>query len=205
MKEGERNVYYFRVCKTLNKLGQYRDVSTTSFEPKPFGAIMNQECTRYYDAYSFAVNKEILLYTDGITQDINLNDCVFSYVVKGYKNIKRNDRIHTLILEGCWPNGVDFSFPFSLHIDMDELPAIIYAMVILSETKDVDRATNLWGIIRQEYYMGTARRLQLIMDGEAFFKGIIEKYPFMTQVVKDGLDFHIGKVKEDIQTLEFLK
>lgn len=205
-KEGDKVMRTFSVSKTLNKIVQLEENSIAALNGKPFGASMIEECIRYYDTYSLDTKREIILYTNGVKRDIQLNDSLFSYIVKGSESYtKTYGDIHRLEIQGCFPKDNEFSFSFRIQGDMKELPSIIYAMIILSETKNIDKAAYYWGIINRDYYMQTSTRLQLIMDGEIFFKKILENYPFMTQTVKDGLSFHIEKAKEEVQALKFLK
>ena len=89
---------------------------------------------------------------------------------------------------------------------MDELVAIVYAMIIVAESKNLEKASEMWQIIKPEYFTrNAAQRLQRVIAGEEFFKNIREKYPFMTQVFKDGLNYQIEEAKKEINNLDFLK
>ena len=149
----------------------------------------------------------IELYLDEKKQDIEINNCTFSFLVTGNESRTNSSGYrHELTLRGCWEDGNEFEFEFSLVNDMDELVAIVYAMIIVAESKNLEKASEMWQIIRPEYFTrNAAQRLQRVIAGEEFFKNIREKYPFMTQVFKDGLNYQIEEAKKEINNLDFLK
>lgn len=205
--EGEQEIFFYSVQKSLKKIIQNKESNLTSLNNVRFGGKITTLCTRYWNDFSLDTSKEIELWDNGSRQDISVNGCLFSYLVKGYEG-RTNSRgySHSLTIKGCWPNDEEFSFDISIPYDMEELVAIAYAIIILSEAKDIEKASALWKIIiKQNYFSNPAQRLQFIIDGEALSKSIIEKYPFMTFALREGLKYQVEKAKEEISNLEFLK
>lgn len=204
--EGDQEIEFFSVSKSLQKIIQTRENGLSALSSVQFGGKITTICTRYWNDFSLDTSKEIELWVGGKKQDISLGDCPFSYHLDGYEN-RTNSRgySHGLTIQGCWPNDDEFSFQFRIPAYMDELVAIAYVMIILSKTKDINQASKIWSIIIKDPYVGNAaKRLQLIIEGEDFSKNIIGEYPFMRQVLKDGLSFHIDKAKEEIAKLGLL-
>ena len=76
----------------------------------------------------------------------------------------------------------------------------------MAETSSLSDAHEIWDLISQKNYISDpSKRLHLIINGENFSKKVLEKYPFMTQVLKNALNFHIEKAKEELDKLPFLK
>ena len=206
LSEGQKDTRFYTICKTLNKLVQQEIPENLSFS-KDFCGKITVERTRYWNDFSWDDSLEIILFTNGNTKDINVNDCLFSYIIKGHEGRTNSyGYSHGLTIKGCWPNNEEFSFQFSISSNMDNLTAIIYAIIILSETKDLNVSSNLWRIISQAYYSkNVGERLQLILESKDSLSRISEKYPFMNRIIKDGLNYQIERVKEEINNLDFLK
>lgn len=205
--EGEQEIFFYSVQKSLKKIIQNKESNLTSLNNVRFGGKITTLCTRYWSDFSLDTSKEIELWNNGSRQDIIVNDCLFSYLVKGYESwTNSRGHSHNLNIKGCWPNDEEFSFDISIPYDIEELVAIVYAIIIISETKDFEKASALWKlIIKQDYFSNPAQRLQFIIDGETLSKRIIEKHPFMTSVLREGLKYQVEKAKEEISNLEFLK
>lgn len=205
--EGTQNVEIMSVSRSLNKLIQIRVYSSNDLLNVKFGGKITTVCTRYYADYSFDYSKEIELWYNGKRRDLVFNDCHFSFHVKGYeKNTRNTEYVHSLTLTGCWPNGEEFTFDILLPKENEELVYVAYAIIILGETKNIEKAQNIWKIIRKTPYVGNAAdRLQLVIEGENFAKSILRKHHFMTQVLKSGLQYHLQIVQEELGKLDFLK
>ena len=205
-KEGDTEVLFASVSKSLKRIIQIPETEEGLKKAKFAGKISNR-CTRYWNDFSFDFYQNIELYLDEKKQDIEINNCTFSFLVKGNESRTNSSGYrHELTLRGCWEDGNEFEFEFSLVYDMDELVAIVYAMIIVAESKNLEKASEMWQIIKPEYFTrNAAQRLQRVIAGEEFFKNIREKYPFMTQVFKDGLNYQIEEAKKEINNLDFLK
>lgn len=206
-KEGAQGIEYLSISKSINKIIEIKEPGASALYSSKFGGKITTVCTRYYDDYSFDTSKEIELWTDGTRKDISLNDCLFSYLVKGSERLtKSSGYSFYLTIEGCWSNNEEFSFFFSLSRYMDVLISIIFAIIIISETKDLDKSRSIMKIICTECYCSNpADRLKMIIEGEECSKKILEKYPFMVSLYKSGLRYQIEKAKEEISNLKFLK
>lgn len=205
-KEGDTEVLFASVSKSLKRIIQIPETEGGLKKAKFAGKISNC-CTRYWNDFSFDFYQNIELYLDEKKQDIEINNCTFSFLVTGNESRTNSSGYrHELTLRGCWEDGNEFEFEFSLVNDMDELVAIVYAMIIVAESKNLEKASEMWQIIKPEYFTrNAAQRLQRVIAGEEFFKNIREKYPFMTQVFKDGLNYQIEEAKKEINNLDFLK
>lgn len=205
--EGAQEIEFLSVSKSLKKIIEIKESGASALTSVKFGGKITTVCTRYWNDFSYNTSKDIEIWTDGNKKDILLNECLFSYLVKGYEG-RTNSRgyAHGLTIQGCWPNDEEFSFDFTLSSQMEELISIIYAIIILSETRSIDKSKMIWKIIKKDYCSANpAERLNLIIEGEDFSRRVLEKYPFMTSAFKSGLEFQIEKAKEEISSLQFLK
>lgn len=207
MHNENAKIEYFSVSKSLRRLIQLKELEISALSKVKFGGKITTIYTRYNSNASFDSLKEIEIWTDGYKQDIYFNGCHFSYLIKGYKNQSWSQGLyHRLTIQGRWNNDEDFCFSFTLSNQMEELISIIYAFIIISETKDIQKADIIWKVVKQEYSIDdVADRLKLIIEGEKFLKNVLNKYPFMVFCIKDGLIFQIEKFKKDISNLKFLQ
>lgn len=201
--QGDKQLSYAKVEKSLKKLIQSDCINQSALSSAIFGGQITTECTRYWNDFSLDTSFEIILFQNGSTKDIELNDFAFSFIVKGYESwTNSSGYTHEFTVVGCNPKGDEFEFRVPLIRDSGKLVCVIYAMIILSETSTLEEAHLIWNLISCCSYVDDAsKRLHLIIFGENFSKKVLEKYPFMLQVIKNGLNYHIDKVKEEISKL----
>lgn len=196
-KEGSKEVEYFVVAKSLNKLIQKTEVTSSALSYKKFGAKIITTYNRYYSDFSYAMSKEIEVWTDHSPRDISLNNCVFSYLVHGYEDrASGRPRYRSLEIQGCWPNSEEFTFQISIPYYVEELVAFIYAIIILAETQNKQKAYDMWDVISKSSFTGDREsQLQKILECQTFKNSIIAKYPFMTKILEEGLQYQLDNVK----------
>ena len=205
--QGDKHIAYYKVEKTLKKLIETDCINQSGISSSVFGGQITTECTRYWNDFSLDTSFEIKLSQNGVQKDVELNEYVFSFIVRGYESWTNSSGYsHSFTIVGCNPKGDEFEFRVPLIRETGKLVNIIYALIVLAETSSLSDAHEIWDLISQKNYISDpSKRLHLIINGENFSKKVLEKYPFMTQVLKNALNFHIEKAKDELDKLPFLK
>ena len=210
MKIGE--TLYFQVVQTLGTINVC-GTSKLDLESAEYGASILKLDANY--EYGTHFSYRIELYKKGKKQDIELNDCVFSFLIKSTWHsyttrpdvvnlnlqVKKNNEISVIQINSC-------NSPEWLSTNTNIILDIIYSMIIISETKDIEEAQNIWSsfYFRPEvssYNLGDA--ITQIISLQKPFKNIVEKYPFAKPFFEQLMKKKIKATKEALSKIDFLK
>ena len=210
MKIGE--TLYFQVVQTLGTINVC-GTSKLDLESAEYGASILKLDANY--EYGTHFSYRIELYKKGKKQDIELNDCVFSFLIKSTWHsfttrpnvvdlnlqVKKNDEISEIQIESS-------NSPEWLSKNGNVILDIIYFMIIISEIKDIEEAKKIWSsfYFRPEvssYNLGDA--ITQIISLQETFKNIVEKYPFTKPFVEQLMKKKIEATKEALSKIDFLK
>lgn len=203
---------YFQVVQTLGTINVC-GTSKSDLESADYGAsIMLLDVNHEYGTH---LSYRIELYKKGKKQDIELNDCVFSFLIKSTWHsyttrpdvvnlnlqVKKNNEISVIQINSC-------NSPEWLSTNTNIILDIIYSMIIISETKDIEEAQNIWSsfYFRPEvssYNLGDA--ITQIISLQKPFKNIVEKYPFAKPFFEQLMKKKIKATKEALSKIDFLK
>ena len=210
MEIGE--TFYFQVAQTLGTINVC-GTSKSDLASAEYGASIMKLDVNY--EYGTHLSYTIELYQKGMKQDIKLNDCIFSFLVKctwhSYRTspdcidlilqVKMNDEISDI--EVCSRN-----FPESLSKNGNIILDIIYSMILISEIKSIEKFEEIWSCFYlyptvSSYTLGDA--ITQITKFQETVKGIVEKYPFAKPFFEKLLKNKIEATKNALSEIDFLK
>lgn len=81
----------------------------------------------------------------------------------------------------------------------------MYAIILLSYIKDVEKTEVFWEMIRAGSLSGTiGEKIDLIVEFKGLCGKIINEYPFMKLFLQKGFNEVIESIKSEIDKLTFL-
>ena len=81
----------------------------------------------------------------------------------------------------------------------------MYAIILLSYIKDVEKTEVFWKMIRTGYLSGTiGEKIDLIIEFKGLCGKVINEYPFMKLFLQKGFNKVIESFKSEIGKLSFL-
>ena len=143
---------------------------------------------------------------DGKTDNIVMDGFVISPVVKDTHFFTLSTGIHSHEFEimGETPEGQIFELRLTIS-GPEILPYIVYAIILLSYIKDVEKTEVFWEMIRTGSLSGTiGEKIDLIVEFKGLCGKIINEYPFMKLFLQKGFNEVIESIKSEIDKLTFL-
>lgn len=143
---------------------------------------------------------------DGNTDNIVMDGFVISPVVKDTHFFTLSTGIHSHEFEimGETPGGQIFELRLTIS-GPEILPYIVYAIILLSYIKDVEKTEVFWEMIRTGSLSGTiGEKIDLIVEFKGLCGKIINEYPFMKLFLQKGFNEVIESIKSEIDKLTFL-
>ena len=131
---------------------------------------------------------------------------VISPVVKDTHFFTLSTDIHSHEFEimGETPEGQIFELRLTIS-GPEILPYIVYAIILLSYIKDVEKTEVFWEMIRTGSLSGTiGEKIDLIVEFKGLCGKIINEYPFMKLFLQKGFNEVIESIKSEIDKLTFL-
>jgi hypothetical protein len=144
-----------------------------------------------YENYGLNENYHIVITHDNQQQDIIINGITFDYNV--YEKLyipNRNDKTHTYTIRGRFQDGSLFEGKFRQKIfNNDCLRCIVYAMILISELRNVQTAERYWLCVNEEslHNITPSQQLEYIQKLKELAQTTIQKYPFMEKFFQDGI------------------
>lgn len=114
-------------------------------------------------------------------------------------NVKKNDEIHNVEL-------FSKNYPEMTSQNDNIILDIIYAFILISETKDVEEAERIWKnfYVKPEVY-DAGEAISQIDSVKELFKTITEKYPFTKLFFEKLIKEKIDAAKMALSKIDFLK
>lgn len=153
----------------------------------------------------------ITLTSNGKSENIKLNGFEISNSVKDihYFQVSRDDAdTHRFIIEGRDNTGRLFESEFFIK-GREVLPAIVYAILLISKLQNVDLANQFWKALnRHEWYKNNLtieEKLKLLIQIKRFAKNTISEYPFMELFFQRGISNMVDVCKAELEEYNILK
>lgn len=165
------------------------------------------KCWQDYGQYN---ENRIILKKGDETDSIIYNGVEFHPVIKDIHFFlkSRNDSdSHVITIEGRFKDGRIFEQDFRFK-SSETLPYIVYAIIIISYSTDIDEALTTWKILNSYYPSKNVlpgEFLDVILRTRSLGNKIISDYPFMESFIQDGLKNQIDDLKHRIEDLDILK
>ena len=202
---------YFKVVQTLGTIN-ICGTSKSDLESSNHGASIIKLDEMFNERHQLITRTyQIELYTHGRKQDIDLNDCVFSYLIRC-----RWEHSYPRSLS-CFRTCVEFKgekieividTPYQILEDGYIILDIIYAFILISEMKNVEKAKDIW----DSFYINSNVSYDSVGDAitqinlvKETFKTIIKKYPFAKPFFEQLMKKKIEATKEALSKIDFLK
>lgn len=195
------DITYYKIVKTLGNL------TTTLIEEKEvplqkFGmkAIHTKESFEYGTHNYYLIE----LFHNGLFEDISSDQVTFSYIITNYT------RWYSSNWE--WHNWFTIKFKKGTNIEeiqfdcdatgdlANTLCYIIYALVLIKEINDINKVKTIYSFLFCAHVgCGTlGQRIDIYKEAKVISTNIIDKYPFMDEVIKKGLEQRLSKIKNEL-------
>lgn len=167
------------------------------------------KCWQDYGQYN---ENRILLKNKSTDDKIIVNGVEFHPIIKDihYFQLSRDDAdSHTITIEGRYRDGRLFEETLR-YKTREILPHIIYAIIIISYSTDINEAITFWKLLTDYYPNPTnnlkvGETLDLLMKLQDFGKKIVKEYPFMESFIQDGLNQQKNEFQQRISDIDILR
>lgn len=200
----EKNINYKKIGKSLGELMEFDSTLSELESNNIFGAEVTstiQNSTEYF------IWRTLHLYYNGKCEDIKFADFTFSYIVKSeyYSHFYKGTH-HKISISGLLPNGDKFIFEKNQVPTNEDLVNAVFAMVIITECKDLTEANTIWDILSSPFNYGKIENCIIeISKIKEFAKTALSKYPFLRQSIKECLHSRVEYAQKNIAQLGLLE
>ena len=194
-----------------NTIGKLREIYITNDFVKVREDVISRfsaekETLRIWQNYGQYNEDRLTITHDGNTDNIVIDGFVISPIVKDthFFTLSSGFNIHDFEIMGETPEGQVFELKLTIS-DPEILPYIVYAIILLSYIKDVEKTEVFWKMIRTGYLSGTiGEKIDLIIEFKGLCGKVINEYPFMKLFLQKGFNEVIESIKSEIGKLSFL-
>ena len=165
-----------------------------------------KETLRIWQDYGQYNEDRLTIIHDGKTDNIVMDGFVISPVVKDthFFTLSSGINSHKFEIIGETPEGQAFELRLGIS-EPEILPYIVYAIILLSYIKDVEKTEVFLKMIRTGYLSGTiGEKIDLIIEFKGLCGKVINEYPFMKLFLQKGFNEVIESIKSEIGKLSFL-
>ena len=206
-----RSLYIEKAFGKLREVCIFPPNTLPKFEEDKSSLVGNLDTIKVWSSYGQYNENRITLISNGKNENILLNGFEISNSIKDthYFQLSRdNADTHNFIIEGRDKSGRLFENEFYIN-GKDILPAIVYAILLITNLQDVEEANQYWRALNNNYWYETnlslEEKLKLLIQIKQFAKKLINEYPFMEQFFQKGITNMIEICKSKLDEYNILK
>lgn len=207
-----KNNRYFYVEKALGSLREVQvrgiNLDNTCISDKQFAAIdTTVSVWSHYGQYN---ENRLQILQNGTESPIIIKGVEFWPVIKDvfYFQVSTDaNNYHELTISGKFENGVIFEDTFCVR-GSEALPGIIYIMVLIAETSNVELAKEYWNALTRGVglkYNSMGEHLDKVINLKKLSDRILGVYPYMTILLQKGLESVVANLKTSLDSLILIK
>lgn len=203
---------YFCIEKSLSSLKEI-PIPVSAIAEKKFSvkySFLNTE-NEMYNKYEYYT---IEIFIDGKSVDFSVNDITFSRFAQ--RCVKENTRYSSssyynityyyfFTLEYIFNNKI-YSIRLRKIEELGELPSLVLGIIVISIIKDFEKINKIWDfLIGYQTSDKPGEYLDQLIGLADIGNRIEASYPYFKEVFNSALTSHIGKIKELLEKIAFLK
>lgn len=206
----ERKLYIEKSFASLNELkilGNQPSIYIPNEQNSLCGEINTIRAWEHYGQYN---DDRIILSLNGKTENIKFEKFEFSNIVRDelfFYSSRRGGERHKFVLEGRDEDGRIFEGTFVTRTD-DILPYIVYAMILITEIKDINKTQYYWKCLtdfkNEEQRLTLPEQLDLLYKTRELSLKIIRSYPFMEKFLQEGNSKIIEVIQKNLNSFDIL-
>lgn len=192
--------YYKTVALSLDELVEIDTDSEQLENTLPFGAEIYQRSEASGpDCFHW---RTLRIYHRGTCSDVDLGDTKISHIVKIEHCSHYYRGGHSTIQMKYLKGNETFHFEQNTIGDMADLINIVFAIVTISESLNIEQATTIWRMLTETFRFSDINIcLTDITKLRAFWDKIKPKYPFMKKCIAKAIHERVEMLK--IKIIEF--
>lgn len=205
-----RSLYIEKAFGKLREVCIFPPNSIPKFQDGQNSLVGNLDNIRVWSDYGQYNEDRIILIPNGKNENIFLKGFEISNTIKDthYFQISRdNADTHSFIIEGRDNTGRLFEKEFSIN-GRDVLPAIVYAILLMTQLQDIDLTNQYWKALNNNYWyksnLSLEEKMKLLIQIKRFAKNLIKEYPFMELFFQNGITNMIEVCKSDLNEYNIL-
>ena len=206
MRKGES--IYYKVIKSLGKLKvcatNLSSITVSDFAMK---ITLRDESFAYGTHHYY----QIELLNNGICNDIEVGEWMFSYLIENRTTwYSSYQEWHNWFTFEYINKNIEGKIEFDSCRDSDDgsiLYNIIYALILISEINDTEKTLSIYNFLflEKSFCGSLGQMIDLYKEIKNISVKIIEKYPFMEEVINKGLEERLQIIKKELLELALVE